>query len=93
MQRALSIAFSAFLCLAFASRAHATFHFMRISEVMTQAAGDLRIQFVELVMTDPDQNLVDGHELFFYDAHGNLTSSFEFPDDVRKITGGEITEY
>jgi hypothetical protein len=92
MQRALApvvtVALATLLCPALASRAHAVFHLMRISEVMTQAAGDPRIQFVELTMTDPGQNLVGGHDLFFYDAHGNLTGSFELPADVASGADG-----
>ena len=88
MRRVQSIALAAFLCLVFAPRVHATFHVVRITEIMTQAAGDPRIQFVEMTMTDPGQNFVDGHEFFFYDAHGNLTGSFEFPGNVSNGADG-----
>jgi hypothetical protein len=82
MHRVRAAALAAFLCLAFVPRAQASFHIMRISEVMTQAGGDARIQFVELTMAIAGQDLVKDHDLFFYDAHGNLIGSFRFPANV-----------
>ncbi len=79
---------SAFLCLAVTSSAHASFHLMRITEVMGQYHGDPRIQYVELQMTSPGQNFVQGHKLVFQDAAGAKTGEVTFGANVASSAAG-----
>jgi hypothetical protein len=55
--------------------AHATFHFARISEIMTSYNSSSEIQFVEIQMLSPSQNLVSGTKLNTFDAHGDFIAT------------------
>lgn len=72
--------------------AHADFHLMKIAEVMAQAGGDPRIQFIELQMTATFQTVVGGHKLLFFDGSGNKTGEFNIPGNVSNGTlqNGEL---
>ena len=67
--------------------AAASFHIMRIYGVMGGASGNANIQYVELRMPDPGQNLlVSGSGgtavLCFFDVGGVPAARFKFPSDV-----------
>ena len=61
---------------------NATFHLMRIYEVMGGAAGATNIQYVEMRMAEPGQNLVGGHTICFFDANGAPWARFKFAANV-----------
>jgi hypothetical protein len=65
----------------------AAFHLMRVYGVMGGAFGDPNIQYVQLRMTNPGQNFVQGHDICFYDATGAPYARFRFPSNVANGTG------
>ena len=84
----LRIALAALLICCAATPARATFHIMRISEVLGQYRGDSRIQFVELQMLDVNQTQVLGHTLIFQDAAGAVTGTLMFDKNVTNGANG-----
>jgi glucose/arabinose dehydrogenase len=87
---AVSVA-AAFVIASWCGEAMASFHFMRIQQVMAGSGGDSKVQFVELRLTSIGQNFVSGHTLTFYDAAGHLTGTFTFPSNVTNgATGSSI---
>lgn len=91
MRRETLISLGAFALACVSSTAHATFHLMRISEVLTHAGGDPRIQAVELEMTASGQTFVAGHTLTSYDDAGRVWAVFGIPGNVaRGPTGAHI---
>ncbi|MEK7680072.1 MAG: hypothetical protein AAB356_07755, partial [Deltaproteobacteria bacterium] len=67
--------------------ADASFHIMRVYNVMAGANGDANIQYVELRMPDGGQNLFFSGSLgtaviCFFDNMGNPYARFKFPSDV-----------
>ena len=92
MNRTISILLSATAALTLASGANASFHLMEISQVMTGANGDPSIQFIELRMTAPDQNLVDGISILARDASGtSVTTVFTFPAGASTVIANHVT--
>jgi hypothetical protein len=90
----------AYLALAVASWsgtpvALASFHCMRIHAAMAGFDGNNRIQYVELRMDAPGQNLVHSgipnapHTIAFFDASGTLKATFTFPADVTNAATGD----
>ncbi len=61
------------------SRTEASFHLMRIDEVLAGAHGDPDVQFVELKMNSTGQRFVAGRKVEFYDSTGTPTGTFTFP--------------
>jgi len=59
--------------------AHATFHVARISELMTSYNGNAGVQFVEITMEAPGQNLVSGSKLNVFDADGDFVMTAVTP--------------
>jgi hypothetical protein len=80
-----------FICLAITGPVSANFHLMRINELMAQAGGDPRVQFIELEMTFLGQNFVGGHQLHFFDATGKETGVFMIPGNV--TNGGSVAPF
>ncbi len=66
----------------------ASFHLMRIRQVMAGAGGNGEIQFVELQMTSSGQTFVGGQKLEFFDAAGLKTGSFTIPSNVDGVASG-----
>jgi hypothetical protein len=66
---------SVVLVLVAASPASATFHFARISEIMTSYNSSSEIQFVEIQMLSPSQNLVSGTKLNTFNAQGDFVAT------------------
>lgn len=60
------------------STASAAFHLMKITEVGNANPVD----YVELQMYEPGQNLVGNHYIRTYDGNGALDTTFEFPANV-----------
>ncbi|MEX2502721.1 MAG: hypothetical protein WD336_10110, partial [Trueperaceae bacterium] len=69
--------------------AEASFHQMRVYEVMGGANGDATIQYVELRMAAANQNSVGNKSLCFYDAGGAPWARFVFPTAVNSSTADE----
>ena len=88
MYRTILHALGVILALAFPGSLRAAFHFMEISEVMVGAGGDCRIGFIEFQMTFPNQTLVGGHTLCFFDAPGNLVGELVIPSNVANGENG-----
>ncbi len=65
----------------------ASFHCMRINEVMAGLDGNTGIQFVELKMEFAGETLVGGTVLHFYNASGTETGTFTFPGNVMGAVG------
>jgi glucose/arabinose dehydrogenase len=59
-------------CLAAPRPAEALFHLAVIDEVMTSYDGDASVQFVEINMLGPSQNLVTNSVLSVFDTDGNF---------------------
>jgi len=70
--------------------AEANFHLMRIYGVMAGTGGSTNIQYVELRMTADSQNVVDPHQICFYDSTDMLTGVFNFPGDALIDTNHSI---
>jgi len=60
--------------------AQATFHFARISELMTSLGGNAGVQFVEITMESAGQHLVSGSKLNVFDADGDFVMTAVTPD-------------
>ncbi len=65
-----AVLIAAFVLVPF--RAHATFHIMSISEVMSGFNGDPNVQYVELRMDQPGQNAVNQTRLTAFNADGSV---------------------
>jgi hypothetical protein len=55
--------------------AYATFHFARISEIMTSYNSSSEVQFVEIEMLSPLQTQTTGSKLNTFDAQGNFVAT------------------
>ncbi|MBI4606298.1 MAG: hypothetical protein HY721_30405 [Planctomycetes bacterium] len=90
MRKLSGVVFAVFLSLAagLPATARASFHFMRISEVLGQFRGDPRIQFVELQLAAAGHNFVGGHKVIFQDAAGTKTGEVTFPGKVDNGANG-----
>ena len=73
----------------FSSNVQAAFHLMWIREVLTQAEGDPRIQFIEFEMISNGQNRVGSHTVEFYGPRGGLRGEFEIPENVPNGSAGD----
>ena len=67
---------------AFAGPAQATFHLMKVSEVMPGTAVNPNAEYVELQMYAPLQNFVGGHKVTFYGPTSTPTGTCTFASDV-----------
>src|SRR6185503_8922562 len=74
---------SVVLVLVAGTPAHATFHFARISEIITSYNSSSEIQFVEIQMLSPSQGLVSGTKLNTFDSQGNfMATALTVPSNV-----------
>lgn len=64
------------------------FHLNRIWGVMGGAGGDASIQYVEIRMATGGQNLLDGHDICFFDDNGDPWARFTFDDGVSNGASG-----
>src|SRR5262245_8174028 len=87
MNSSLRVALAALVLCSASTPARATFHIMRISEVLGQYRGNQPIPFVELRMLDVNQTQVSGHSLIFQDAAGAVTGTLDFE---KNVTNGAI---
>jgi glucose/arabinose dehydrogenase len=79
----------AFIALAFAVPAHASFHLTQIEQVIGGVNGDTTAQAVQLRMRSAGQNLVAGSELVVFDAAGNNPITLlTFPSNVTNANTG-----
>ncbi len=67
---------------AFAGPAQATFHLMKVSEVMPGTAAAPNAEYVELQMYAPLQNFVATHKVTFYGPNSTPTGTCTFASDV-----------
>ncbi|MDO8617058.1 MAG: thrombospondin type 3 repeat-containing protein [Dehalococcoidia bacterium] len=73
------------------SPADASFHCIRIHEVMGGANGDASIGYVELKMIGPQNLLVGGGtQLRFFDDAGNLTGTYTFTTNAPSAVNSSI---
>lgn len=64
-------------------------HCMRIHAVMAGFNGDNNVQYVELRMFFPLQDLLTGHTIHFYDGSGIVKAAFTFPTNISNSTLGD----